>query len=173
MREKMPPLILLMDSPNLSANCVSVGYVSSQSRFSFGSLYTFSGDAPRPWAGREPMPWPGCDDEPAAYTMRDSALLELSEEKWTEVWTRHVKYREDMLKKLNYIRKDTYNIAYNNVYACERHAEAAHAKLRSIMLERRLRRLEVEVMYAPSGRGAEAAKVEFDKTKMHLSGSLD
>ncbi len=120
----------------------------------------------------------GFDDEPGAYAAPDDALLELGDVAWATAWAQHVLYRDNMLRRCNHGRREF--SAFNPcaaTYAAERHIEAAHAKMRSIMLERRVRtlekmfqRLETEVRYAPGGRGAEAARVEFVDLAAQLSG---
>lgn len=79
------------------------------------------------WRKTEPSLFRGFSGEPAAYTMKDDDLLAVNDLQWGEIWDEHLKFRETALKKCTW---------------GERYLEAVHAKMRLIMLERRLRSLE-------------------------------
>nr|QBK86869.1 MAG: uncharacterized protein LCMAC103_02070 [Marseillevirus LCMAC103] len=121
-----------------------------------------------PWAGYDPVPQCGFPDEPAAHVAQDSVLLDMSDEEWDAAWKSHVKFRDGILRRCNHVRHENRFGTCDVAYAGERHIEAVHSKMRTIMLERSVRRLEKRVQaletvvaYAPGGRVAEAAKADF------------
>ena len=87
------------------------------------------------------------DGEPKTYKMTYLSLLEMSEEKWGNIWKEHVKFRDMTLKKIQF-EYDEHHFEYTNqsvrcnLRATEDYIEHMNSKLRLIMLERRLQKME-------------------------------
>ena len=75
-------------------------------------------------------------DEPKSYKMTEASLLEMNEEDWKNIWEEHKNFHDMTLKKA------CFNSSFKYRAITESYIEQMHLKLKSIMLERRMKRLE-------------------------------
>nr|QBK93613.1 MAG: uncharacterized protein LCPAC404_03170 [Pithovirus LCPAC404] len=81
--------------------------------------------------------------EPKSYKLSDSALLETNEKEWENIWKEHVKFHDMALRQIQF-EHDANQFSYDclSTIMCEDYVDLMHLKMRSIMLERRLRKVE-------------------------------
>ena len=79
-------------------------------------------------------------DEPKSYKLSDSALLETNERNWNNIWKEHVEFYDMTLRDIQ--SENTLTWRSDNTKEIESYIEHMHSKLRSIMLERRIQKLE-------------------------------
>ena len=92
------------------------------------------------WEDCEAVPVRSITDEPVSYKMTNAHLLGMDDEDWNDIWKQHNDFHDTMLKKIQF--GHSRRIVNQIIVEMEDYTERMHLRMRSIMLERRLRRLE-------------------------------